>query len=75
MTKAWRRFLGYWLPRALVIGFALSLILPAPEYLHRLTPDKFVVWSARLSWSLGLTIAFLLLALVTGWLSRRFGRR
>jgi len=50
--------LTYWLPRALVIGFCLSLLLPAPAFLSVMDDSQMVVWAARLIWVVGLPAVF-----------------
>jgi hypothetical protein len=47
----WNKF-RYWLPRLLVIGFAMSMIVPAPEFISSMEDAEFLVWLLRLIWVL-----------------------
>ena len=49
-VRRWR----LWLPRALVLLFACSLLLPAPGLITGMGRDALIVWAARLLWVLGL---------------------
>jgi len=50
--------LGYWAPRLLVIGFALSLVLPVPGFLQGLDDGQYTVWLARLIWVISVPAVF-----------------
>jgi hypothetical protein len=50
--------LGYWLPRLLVIGFALSLVLPVPGFLQGLDDGQYTLWMARLIWVVSVPAVF-----------------
>jgi hypothetical protein len=50
--------LGYWLPRLLVIGFALSLVLPVPGFLQGLDDGQYTLWMARLIWVVSVPSVF-----------------
>ncbi|MBN1277985.1 MAG: hypothetical protein JXA35_10890 [Deltaproteobacteria bacterium] len=45
-----------WLPRCLVIGFAASLLFPAPSFLRGMNEDMFLIWLCRLCWVLMLSV-------------------
>lgn len=53
----------------LVIGFAASLLLPAPRFLSGMGHDQFVVYLARLAWVFGVPViagfVFFLIAMLT----------
>ncbi|MBN2123566.1 MAG: hypothetical protein JW821_04690 [Deltaproteobacteria bacterium] len=51
----WKR-VGYWLPRGVVLGFALSLVLPAPKFLRNMEGGTFLVWLFRVFWVLLLSV-------------------
>jgi len=61
--------LRYWLPRIFVLVFAMSLLLPAPNFISGMDDNEFIIWLARLIWVLGLPVIFcsliLLIALLT----------
>lgn len=50
--------LRHWLPRVLALGFAISLLVPAPAFVTRMGNDEFLVWAARLAWVLGVPTLF-----------------
>ena len=50
--------LGYWLPRIIVIAFALSLLCPAPEFIQGLDRGGYIVWMARLIWVISVPAFF-----------------
>jgi hypothetical protein len=59
------------IPKVLVLGFAASLVLPAPYFIHGMSQDLFVVWLARLLWVLVLSIGCGLVFLTLGRLKGR----
>ena len=67
--------LSYWLPRLFVIVFALSLLLPAPQFVLRMGKGAFTVWLARLIWVIGLPLVFCLILLIVAWLGPKIGDR
>jgi hypothetical protein len=48
----------YWLPRVFVAAFALSLFIPAPDFVADMSDAAFVVWLARIGWVVGLPLVF-----------------
>ncbi len=63
--------LGYWLPRLLVIGFALSLVLPAPDFLQGLDDGQYTLWLARLIWVITVPVVFGAILLVVALFRKR----
>ncbi len=63
--------LGYWLPRILVLGFALSLVLPAPGFLQGLADGQYTLWLARLIWVIAVPAVFGALLLMIAFFSRK----
>jgi len=59
-----KKILGYWFPRILVLSFALSLILPAPEFVTSLDPGGYIIWLARLIWVILVPIVFCSILLI-----------
>ena len=61
--------LRYWLPRIFVLIFAMSLLLPAPNFISGMDDNEFIIWLVRLIWVIGLPVIFcsliLLIALLT----------
>ena len=61
--------LRYWLPRTFVLIFAMSLLLPAPNFISGMDDNEFIIWLVRLIWVIGLPAIFcsliLLIALLT----------
>ena len=55
-----------WIPKVLVIGFVLSLILPAPGFVHGMSRDSFIVWLVRLAWVLILSFGCAMVSLILG---------
>jgi hypothetical protein len=56
--------LGYWLPRVLVLSFALSLVLPAFKFVPGLDAGGYTIWLARLTWVISVPVVFCLILLV-----------
>ena len=50
--------ISYWLPRLLVIGFAASMVIPAPQFVTSMDDAEFLVWILRLIWVLVFPAAF-----------------
>jgi hypothetical protein len=50
--------LSYWLPRILVLSFALSLVLPAPKFITSLDVGGYTIWLARLIWVISVPVVF-----------------
>lgn len=55
-----------WIPKVLVIGFVLSLILPAPGFVHGMSRDSFIIYLVRLVWVLVLSVGCGLVSLCLG---------
>ncbi|MCP4372588.1 MAG: hypothetical protein GY797_31445 [Deltaproteobacteria bacterium] len=53
-----KKLLGYWIPRILVLSFALSLVLPAPEFVTSLDAGGYIIWLARLIWVIFVPVVF-----------------
>ena len=60
-----------WIPKVFVIGFVLSLILPAPGFVHGMSRDSFIIWLVRLIWVLVLSFGCALVSLILGRLKGR----
>ena len=56
--------IGYWLPRLLVLGFAASLVLPAPDFFRGLDAGQYTLWLARLVWVISIPVVFSVILLV-----------
>ncbi len=54
--------MGRWLPRLLVLSFAVSVFLPAPGFVTGLAHDEFLVWVTRVCWVVGVPSCFWALA-------------
>lgn len=63
--------LGYWLPRLLVIGFGLSLVLPVPGFLRGLDDGQYALWLARLIWVIAVPVVFGATLLVIALFSKK----
>jgi uncharacterized membrane protein len=55
----------YWFPRLLVIGFAMSMVIPAPEFISSMEDAEFLVWLLRLIWVLVFPTGLFVLLLLT----------
>ncbi|HSL61289.1 MAG TPA: hypothetical protein VK885_05855 [Desulfotignum sp.] len=60
----WTTF-KYWLPRLLILGFAFSMVVPAPEFIGSMEEAEFLVWLLRLIWVLAFPTGFFVLLIVT----------
>ncbi|HPQ29162.1 MAG TPA: hypothetical protein PLQ82_11850 [Desulfobacteraceae bacterium] len=65
------KFLMNWLPRCLVIGFAASIILPAPSFIKGMSEHMFTVWLFRLGWVLVLSVGVGLAFYIIGCLRQK----
>lgn len=54
----------YWLPRLLIIGFAASMVIPAPKFINSMENAEFLVWLLRLIWVLAFPAGFLLVLIL-----------
>jgi hypothetical protein len=57
--------------RAFILACVASVFLPMPRYARSLDEAQFMVWLARLSWVLLLTVGVGAALLVAGWISGR----
>ncbi len=48
----------YWFPRLLIIGFATSMVIPAPQFVASMDDAEFLVWLLRLIWVLAFPAGF-----------------
>jgi hypothetical protein len=67
--KFFGKKLSFWLPRTFVVAFALSLLIPAPDFISGMSDDAFAVWLIRIGWVIGLPLVFcfmLVLIALTG---------
>ena len=59
----------------ILIGFALSLLLPAPDFVTGMGENAWIVWLVRIGWVVGLPLAFglvlVIVARVGKWQKRR----
>ncbi|OQY03970.1 MAG: hypothetical protein B6I22_10455 [Desulfobacteraceae bacterium 4572_123] len=62
--KCQKKILSYWLPRILVLSFALSLALPTPEFVTSLDAGGYTIWLARLIWVIAVPVVFCSILLV-----------
>jgi len=53
-----KKILSYWLPRLLVLSFAMSIVLPAPEFVTNLDAGGYTIWLARLIWVISVPVVF-----------------
>jgi hypothetical protein len=65
--KFFGKKLRFWLPRIFVAAFALSLLIPAPDFVSGMSDDAFVVWLIRIGWILGLPLAFCFVLVLMAW--------
>jgi hypothetical protein len=64
----------YWLPRLLVIGFAMSMVIPAPEFISSMEDAEFLVWLLRLIWVLVFPTGLFVLLVLTHLLKKIQGK-
>jgi uncharacterized membrane protein len=50
--------LKYWVPRLLIVGFAVSMMIPAPRFVTAMDDAEFLVWLLRLIWVLAFPTGF-----------------
>ncbi len=60
----------YWLPRLIILGFAVSMVMPAPKFIASMEDAEFVVWMLRLIWVLVFPAGFFVLLVLTNLLRR-----
>lgn len=56
--------LSYWLPRILVLCFALSLVFPVFKFVPSLDAGGYTLWLARLAWVIFVPVVFCSILLV-----------
>ncbi|MBI4776323.1 MAG: hypothetical protein HY788_19450 [Deltaproteobacteria bacterium] len=65
--------------KAFVLASVVAVVLPAPRYAGSLGSAEYMVWVMRLSWVLLLTVGFvgvsLLAGFVNGWLQKNTRKR
>lgn len=49
---------SYWLPRLMVVAFALSLVFPVPAFVRGLGEGAYILWMARLIWVVSVPLVF-----------------
>lgn len=54
--------MGRWLPRLLVLSFAVSVFFPAPGFVAGLAADEYLVWVTQVCWVVGVPLCFWALA-------------
>ncbi|OQY04763.1 MAG: hypothetical protein B6I22_08825 [Desulfobacteraceae bacterium 4572_123] len=65
-----KKKLRYWLPRIFILVFAMSLLLPAPNFISGMDNNQFIIWLARLIWVIGLPVIFCSLFLLIAVLKK-----
>lgn len=70
----WNKF-RYWLPRLLVIGFAMSMVVPAPEFISSMEDAEFLIWLLRLIWVLVFPTALFVLLILTHLVKKIQGKQ
>lgn len=70
----WNKF-RYWLPRLLVIGFAMSMVVPAPEFISSMEDAEFLVWLLRLIWVLMFPAGLFVLLVLTRLVKKIQGKQ
>lgn len=67
-----RSKMSYWLPRLFIIGFAATMVIPAPQFIASMKDDEFLVWLLRLIWVLTFPTCFLvMLVLKNLWKNKK----
>ncbi len=56
--------LSYWLPRILILCFALSIVLPVFKFVPSLDAGGYTIWLARLAWVIFVPVVFCSILLV-----------
>jgi len=62
----------YWFPRLIILGFAVSMVIPAPAFIAGMEEAEFVVWCLRLIWVLAFPTGFFLLLFLTGLVKKQW---
>ena len=63
-----RRFFGL-AARAFILASLAAVILPMPLYVRSLSNAQYIVWMARLSWVLLLTVGVVAVLLLVGFIT------
>jgi len=53
-----------------VLIFAMSLLLPAPNFISGMDDNEFIIWLVRLIWVIGLPVIFCSLILIIALLTK-----
>jgi uncharacterized membrane protein len=61
----------YWLPRLLIIGFVVSMVIPAPQFVTSMDNAEFLVWLLRLIWVLAFPTGFFVLLILINLIKKR----
>lgn len=61
----------YWFPRLIILGFAVSMVMPAPKFITGMEEAEFVVWLLRLIWVLAFPTGFFMLLFLTGMVEKK----
>jgi len=67
----YQKLLSYWLPRVLLLSFALSLILPAPEFVSGLAAGEYTIWLARFIWVISVPVVFCSILMIIVMLKKK----
>jgi hypothetical protein len=63
--------ISYWLPRLLIIGFAASMVIPAPQFVTSMDDAELVVWLLRLIWVLAFPTGYLVILVLINLRKKR----
>lgn len=58
--------------KAFILASVVAVILPMPQYTSSLGKSQYIVWVVRLSWVLLLSVGFVAILLLVGFLVRQF---
>jgi hypothetical protein len=70
-----RQKILYWLPRLLILGFVISMVIPAPQFVTSMDDAQFLVWLLRLVWVLVFPAGYFAILVLSHFLKRFHGRR
>ena len=57
--------------KAFILASVAAVILPMPQYARSLNDAQYMIWLARLSWVLLLTVGIVAVLLLAGFLARQ----
>ena len=60
----------YWFPRLIIIGFVVSMAIPAPKFITSMENAEFLVWLLRLIWVLAFPAGFFVLLIFTNLIKK-----